>query len=497
MVSPDAGGVYREGLVGQPVYINPVITNANDIDRDIIALVFGSLEDLSQKISVSSNGTVWTVRLKENLSWHDGVKITSDDIIFTIKEIQNADTHSPLAPTWQGVSIERISELEFKLVTGVPYAFFEDNLKSLYVIPKHLFENIPSANWRLSNYNLEPVGSGPYKFLSYKKEKSGFISEYQLVKNEKYHKDIPYINNVTFSFFTNGEEAVSAFDLAKVDALSGLDSEETTRIKRSGKIVNINLPRYYAVFLNQGNSELLKNKNVRLALTYATPKKKIIDEIFKGYAALVNGPVPFEGSGSSSNLWEFNIELANKILDESSVPKGADGFRGEIKLVVPQIKFLTDTADILKSSWENIGIKTTLILLDPATVNNEVIKTRYYEALIFGNVFVKNPDLLSFWHSSERFYPGLNLSLYNNKTADKLLESIRRNFDKTSREKDISSLQSLIIQDIPAIFLYSPNYIYISSNKVSGLNTSLISSPAERFKSVEKWYVKTKRTLKI
>lgn len=491
----DYGGTYREGMVGQPIYINPVIAGANDVDKDIAALVYNTLTDLTSKITRSENGLVWTIRLKEELFWHNGQRITADDVVFTIEKIQDPEARSPLFVTWQGVVADRISELELTLTTGAPYAFFEDNLKSLYIIPKHLFADAPTANWRLSSYNLEPIGSGPYKFLSYKKEKNGFISEYRLVRNENYFKGRPFIEKITFSFFTNEVDAVQAFNVARIDAISGIDAKLIGKIKRPHQLLNMHLPRYYAVFFNQSANDMLKDKNVRIALNYAVDKKKIVDDIFNGYAAAANGPVPFSQIQTSDleTIGAFNPEQANKILDEAGMKRKEDGFRGEIKLVVPQLKFLTDTADLVKSAWEAIGIKTTLVILDPVTVNNEVIKTRNYEALIFGNIFTKNPDLFSFWHSSERFYPGLNLSLYNNKIADKFMETVRKSFDEKSRERGLTSLQSLIIQDAPALFLYSPNYIFIADNRVGGADNLLISAPSERFASIEKWFVKTKR----
>jgi len=116
--------------------------------------------------------------------------------------------------------------------------------------------------------------------------------------------------------------------------------------------------------------------------------------------------------------------------------------------------------------------------------------------ILFGNILGHSQDLFSFWHSSERFYPGLNLALYENKTADKLIETIRQNFNDEKRQAELNSLQSLIIMDLPAIFLYSPNYLYVSDKKLFGVEGDLIAFISDRFKGVEKWYVKTVRVFK-
>lgn len=493
---PEAGGTYREGMLTQPVYVNPVISNGNDADRDVIALTYSSVTDLADSITVSDNHQAWTIRLKDNIYFSDGVRLTADDILFTLHAIQNPDANSPLFATWQGVTAERVSELELTLHTGVPYAFFKENLGSLYVVPKHIFSEVPVANWRQSDYNLQPIGSGPYKVDSFKKEKNGFISEYYLIRNDRYFKERPLMDNITFVFFTDLNDALEAFNVARIDALSGVDPLLLSHVKRPHSIATLRLPRYYAVFLNQNSIPLLKNQALRRALNYATNKKEIVDGVFNGDASLIDGPTPFTHGSKASALTPYDPNQAEKLLDAAKLTRGSDGFRGEIKLVVPQLDFLIKTADILKSNWEAIGIKTTLLTLDLGTVNNQAIKNRDYDAILFGNIFATNPDMFSFWHSSERFYPGLNLSLYNSKPADKLMETVRKDFNDDARAQKLDELITLIRTDAPAVFLYSPNYLYLTNNKVRGFNDAIINTPSNRFGNISEWYIKTKRVFR-
>ncbi len=277
-------------------------------------------------------------------------------------------------------------------------------------------------------------------------------------------------------------------------------------------------PKYYAVFLNSTAQPALKDKNVRLALNYATDKKSLIKKIFEGRALPVYGPlvlgmkgfVNFGAEGYSEE--NFSLEKAGQILEAGGWRLNEDGVREkkskkesqrlEFDLAVPQISFLTETAELIKEDWSKIGVKLNLIVRSPSEINEEIIKTRNYKMLLFGNVFsnTDSPDLSSFWHSSERFYPGLNLSLYENKTADALIESIRRNLNEKSRQRDLTALQSLIINDLPVIFLYSPNYLYITKPFLGGFDSSTaeheISLPSDRFKDVENWYIKTAKVFK-
>ena len=117
--------------------------------------------------------------------------------------------------------------------------------------------------------------------------------------------------------------------------------------------------------------------------------------------------------------------------------------------------------------------------------------------ILFGNILRGNPDTFSFWRSSERFYPGLNLSVYNNKKVDDILESIRKELDAESRKKKLSQLQEIFYSDNPAIFLFSPNYIYAVPKNLGGFKMKILVLSSDRFKKVNEWYLKTARVLKL
>ncbi|MDP1689453.1 MAG: peptide ABC transporter substrate-binding protein [bacterium] len=493
-VIPSYGGTYREGMVEQPVFINPVLASS-DVDQDIINLVYSNLYDLSDNIKLAENKLTWNIRLKDNIYWHDGKKLTADDVIFTISTIHDRESRSPLSVTWNGVNAERMSELEIKLTTGAPYVFFEDNLRKLNILPKHIFGDVPLTNWRSSAFNLEPIGSGPFKYVSYKQEKNGFISSYTLERNEQYFGQKPYLDGIELSFFKTEEGAIAAFNMAKIDGLSNVNQTDLNKITRFNTIHELRMPNYYAIFLNQSTNPILKNDNVRSALNSSIPRDELISKIFNGHASVVTGPLPYVGVFSPDQEVSptYDIEKAIKLLDDSGVKAGEDGSRGKITLVVPNIPYLVATGEIVKQNWERLGFTIEVVVIEPALINSEVIRTRNYDALLFGNALARNPDIISFWHSRERFFPGLNLSLYNNKAADSILESIRQDFNEKDRMRDLASLQSLIIEDTPAIFLYSPNYIIVTGTKIQGINELIISNPSERFANIEFWYMKTKR----
>jgi len=504
-----SGGEYVEGVMGQPSFINPILSAPNSPDADMEELLFAKLVDMSDDIKTSADSSVWDVRLKENIFWDDKQPITSQDIDFTIKRIQNSDAQSPLSPMWQGVQIEVVSKLEIKLYLPQPYAFFGDTLKNLRVVPEHLFSGVAAANLKISDYNLEPTGDGPFKFNSFKKEKSGFISEYKFVRNDSYFGKKPYIESVVFKFYKTEDDLVRAFNAGEISGFGGISAESLKKVLIGDKVFDLSMPRYYALFFNAYAQKNLADANVRLALTYATNKTGMIENIFKGEAVPVDGPVILGMDGYSQGAAEeFSLDKAANTLDAAGWKPGSDGIREktvakqtqrlEFNLDVPNTSFLVETANALAADWLKIGVRLN-VSVRSADNMEEIIKTRNYQMIIFGNSFnsFDAPDMSSFWHSSQKFYPGMNLSLYENKNVDNDIEIIRQTTSISKRRQALADLQSRISNDMPAVFLFSPNYLYVGRPYLGGLeNGAVVDSASARFDNISDWYIKTARIFK-
>lgn len=504
---PVESKTYTEGIVGQPKFINPIISNT-DADRDLSRIVYSDLADLLDHYTVDPEGKTWNVFLKGDLLWSDDKPLTSDDVIFTIETIQDPEARSPLFTTWQGIIANRISELEIEFTLRDRYVFFLDNLSDLIVIPRHIFGSIPSSNLKLSNYNLEPVGSGPYKYVNYELRNDGFITQYNFAINPNYAGKKPFIQQLSIKFFQGAEELIDSFNSRKIDGFGNLNPKNIDKLKLSNKLTELKMPRYYAIFLNQNMNEALKEKTVRQALNTATDKNKIVNEVFGGKAQIADQPLtPIIEGYKDLDPENFSLEGAAEMLEkagwktdqETGIREkkfGKNTLKLEFQLVVPQIQFLTDTADLIKTDWEKIGVKLDLIKLNPSDISKDVIKNRNYQMLMFGNILKNNPDIFSFWHSSEKFYPGSNLSLFQNKKADESIEKIRKETDRDKRISEAGNLQEIIKSEEPAIFLFSPYYLYASIKDLGGLGENSLVTPSDRFKNINEWYLETSRVLK-
>lgn len=506
---PTYGGTYTEGVIGQPSFINPILAPQSDL----VTLLFANINDLAESVTHDDQFKTWTVRIKENAQWHDGTPITSDDIIFTIALIQNADTLSPLFSEWQGIMPTRVSEREVRFNSASSYAPFQSLLlNNLRPIPKKLFADIAPANIRLSQYNSEPIGSGPFKFISLEKRKDAFVTSYTLQSNPAFEKieKAPYIKAIVIKFFENEDELIRAYNKGLLDGFGGVDKKTTEKTTISTGIIKAPTTKQYVLFINPNAYAPLAQTAFRQALAYATNKKDIIETVYGDAALEAHGPIPPTLDTYNKAIEEndtYNPQQAQTVIEQMGWTKNADGWfekkdkSGTQELLItiktPDIFGLKEIADAIKVQWERIGIKTTVVLIDPQNIAEDVIKTRDYQLLLFGSTVATQPELFSFWHSSEKFAPGLNLSLYENSAVDTRLTALRKSPpDSTQRKQTLNEIQQLVSHDVPALFITSPLYIYAHRSSIDGIVMGTIAIPSDRFASSTYWYLKTKRIFK-
>ncbi len=510
--SPDYGGSFSEGIIGQPRHINPLLAQSNDADRDLSSLVYSSLlkhnedgklvPDLAKSYEISSDGLNYTVYLKEDVAWHDGHKLTADDVVFTIETAQNSDYASPLRVNWQGVTVQKVNDSTLIFKLNNKYAQFLNNF-TIGILPKHIWSNIQPANFALSEYNLKPVGSGPYVFEKLQKNDLGQMQSYQLSSNTNYYDGRPFIDTITIKFYDSEAAMIDAYNRNEIQNLGNISPQGLKKLKFKQRlnIKEIELPRYFGVFFNQSENPVLADKNVRLALNHATDKKAIIDKVIDGKGEEIYSPLIENVLNVSQDIpkFKFDLEQAKNILkaagwtqvDEKGILKKGNT-RLTVHITTSALPELTQIANLLKEQWAKAGIEVIVDSLSTPQLQ-QAIKDRDYEALLFGEILDLDPDPFSLWDSSQKQKLGLNLALYDNKTADSLLQDARQSLNPLDRAKKYDDFQKIVINDVPAVFLYNPLFLYPQTNDIKGANVETVSNPSDRFSNVEKWYVDTKR----
>ena len=495
--SPVSGGEYIEGVVGYPKTINPLYAVNRDIDSDLSRLVYSSLfkydasgalvNDLVSDVTINNN-TEYVIKLKDNVKWHNGDKLTADDVLFTIDAIKNSEYRSPLRASLSSVGAEKVDSQTIKLTLASPYAPFLEVL-TFGILPKSIWENISPGSAALSELNLKPIGSGPYKFKSLIKNKDGDLKEYNLVANNDYFSEAPYITNIKFNFFINYAEAIKSLNNNQIDGLGYLPFAERKELLTQDSLVLNELirPQIVSIFFNSNKDEALADKTVRISLAQALDKDQIIKDVFDGVYQRVDGPI-------LANNFAYNDQIKKYNYSPQEASVNIKNKLSSTTLTVIDSGNNVAVAEKIKSYWEKIGVVVTLKVV-PGEQAADIIKNRNFETLLYGESVGGDPDVYAFWHSSQIGAKGLNLAGYNNPEVDKLLVDARETTDKEARKIKYQKFQEYITEDIPVIFLYSPTYTYVQDKKVKGFSGTMVIEPGDRFAGVTSWYLKTSKKL--
>ncbi len=512
---PQNGGSYREAAVGQPRYINPIMASANDLDVDITRLVYSGLfrfnsdlklvNDLADKVEISDDQKQYTISIRQDVTWHDGQRLTADDVVFTVRSIQTPDYGSPLMAAFQGVEIEKVDDYKVRFKLKQPYASFLTSL-IVGIVPQHMWSAIEPQNAMLAEQILKPVGTGPFKFAEISTHrKTGDITAYRLIRNDNYYGAKPYLDHIIFTFYSTLDEAIAALQSGKVDGLGFLPLDYLDNVSKQRRLTinQLLIPQYFAVFFNTQKNEALNEAGVRSALALALDRQEIVDQALNSQGVPLHVPIPpaILGSGYEFSLPQANLTAAAQNLDESGWEVGESGIRYKngkklaIKITTTDWPEYVKTAEIIKEQWKKIGVEVTLENFSAGMIQQTVVQPRDYEALIFGEILPPDPDPYPFWHSTQTRSPGLNLALFKNQEVDKLLEEARKTSDLNRRQELYRDFQNKILELNPAIILYQPYYLFVTSG-VYGVDAKYADLPAGRFNNIEQWHVRTKRVWK-
>ncbi len=520
---PTNGGFLKEGIIGSPRFINPVLA-VSDVDHDLTQLVYSGLvkatpentivPDLAESYTISDDGLEYTFTLKDNAYFHDGTKVTADDIIFTINKIQDSAIKSPKRPTFYDVNVSKINEKQVQFTLKKSYAPFLENL-TVGILPKHLWDNLSADEFTLSQYNVEPIGSGPYKINKMQTLQKNMLlipTYYELEPFSKYALGKPFIDKLIINFYRDEKTLIDAYNKGDIEAMNSISPEKISSVKKqsNAEIKTTPLPRVFMMFFNQNQSEVLANKEVRQAFDMAVDRQKIVDDVLYGYGTPIYGPIPMGLiDGSNIQVQNYNIESAKSLLIKNGwtlstttgimEKKVSKKKTLELSVTISTLNSpdLEKAAKIIKEDLEKLGAKIDVKEFDFGSLEQNIIRPRKFEALLYGTVIGRDMDFFAFWHSSQRNDPGLNIAMYANSKVDKLLEDARKTLDTNLRIQKYLSFQDEIRKDVPAVFLYSPEFIYIVPNKIKGLDVGEITLPFERFSDINHWFIETNNLWKI
>jgi peptide/nickel transport system substrate-binding protein len=519
---PARGGTYIEGMVGQPRAINPWLCQFNDVDSDLCSLVFNGLMRLdgnglpqpdlaARPAQVSPDGLVYTVTLRSDVRWHDGQPFTADDVLFTINLIKdpNFPGSQDLSQLWQTVEISRMNAYNLSFTLQEPFAPFLDYM-TLEIAPAHILRNMPVSDLMTTDFNLHPIGTGPFK-VEEVGISGGQVDHVLLAANPLYFGSQPYLDRIEFKFFADDAAVFNAYRAGQVHGIARVPNAELARLRQYPHLNVFSAPvaDYSMIFLNLSNADVpfFQDKPVRQALSYALDRPQIISRAMDGNGVVVRGPI-------LPGTWAFDptlpaarpdMDKARALLDAAGwvvpsternfVPvsvRTKDGKPLAFTLLTSSDATHVAMAREVAYQWTTLGVSVTVKSVGMLRTN--YLEPRSYEAALIDLVAAGDPDPYPFWHETQAA-SGQNFGGFKDRDMSEILEQARRTNDFGARKQLYQRFQQMFMDDVPAILLTQPIYTFAVDERVHDVQVGPLEYPSDRFHTVADWYIVTRRVI--
>lgn len=499
------GGVYTEGVVGSIDNINPIFASS-PAERAASRLIFAGLltyddkgdlvGELASHWKTEDGGRIYTVTLKQNAKWEDGVPLTADDVVFTFAAIKNADTKSPLYSSWRNITVEKVDDLTVRFTLPSAYAAFLNSL-TVGILPEHVLKTIRPSELRTDAYSRSPVvGSGPFVFRDLRAADTR-QTHYLLraAANKLYIGGQPKLESFHLHAYKDREDLAKAFRAQEIASMSDATSDQLQTLGSPSGYVQINAPLYNGVFaFLKTDNPTLSDVRVRKALQYATNQTAILDRLNNRVQPLSGPLLPGQlGYRADAKQPENNIEAAQKLLDEAGWAKGENGKRTKdgqpvrLRLITISSGDYPAVVEELIKQWQKLGIEFEAPLIKAEEIQQNNILPRAYDILVYEIALGRDPDVYAYWHSSQASERGLNLSNYKSAKVDDALDSARVRLESQLREVKYRLFVQQWLADVPAIALYRPTLTYIQNKNVVTFDTHPLVSPTDRYFNIRSW----------
>ncbi|MDV8114745.1 peptide-binding protein [Bacillus sp. BAU-SS-2023] len=483
-------------LTSSPTGIFNPLLNDTTYDDAVIDLTYNSLlsfdknlnpkPELAKSYEISDDNLSITFKLNDNIKWNDGKTLTVDDVAFTftsladkgytgskygyVEKLKGAkDYHEGSVDKIEGIEV--IDKNTIKFTFAEPYSPGLTNLGSIGIIPKHIWGEVPIAQWKDKKDLLtKPVGTGPYEVVSFTEGQ-----DVQLKRNDNYFdgdvKTEKFILKVTNEDTATGELLNGTVDVIDASNLKNKDIKELESEGMDVTSYDSNLVQYMGFNLRD---KKFQDKNLRQAFMYALDRNAMVDKLLEGNGQVVDTPMlPSSWSypdKSTLNNYKYNKDKAKELLkqagyedrDNNGIVEDKDGKELVVKLTYPTgNKLREQTAPIIQANLKDIGVKMELENMEFTALMDKVVANHDFELYLMGNNLSLDPDPKPYWHSTsasdEKGNSAWNISSFKNEKADQLIEQGISVSDQKQRKEIYSQFGKLLNDEVPWAYLYSQN----------------------------------------
>lgn len=461
--------------------------------------------ELVESYQVRDEGRTVELKLKGNVSWHDGERFTAEDVEFTINTIKYANfdsTYNKMFSNAMGSfsprDIRRIMDTSILDENNIVIHFdraFSNNLEILTfpIIPSHKFVTEKGRNAgfikALETNDYTPLGTGPYKFENYEKMK-----QIKLTVNEDYRKGRPYIDEIIGRVLDSEEDILTAFTTGQINMATtiGVDWEKYTQNNgiRTLEFVSNN----YEFLGFNFDKEIFTGEvgqAIRKAMVYGINRQSIIERLYLGHGTQIDVPIHPDSwlLSESGHSYGYNLDLAKseisklnwKDVNEDGILEDEEGNSLSFDLLTNTYNPLRrKTAEMIKEDLGKIGININIIPEAKKEEDirvedieaqweevNEILSRGEYDIAFLGWQLSIIPDLSFLFHSSQ-IPNSTNFIKYQNENMDELLEQTFLNGNREQKTRSYENLQKLLVDELPYISLLFKNKALLIDGKIMG-----------------------------
>ncbi len=486
--SATPGGSLILGSIGEPSNLNPYIS-MDSASHQVANLIFVSPlrynKDLelepwaAESATLSEEGKVLTIRLKQGIHWEDGTELTADDLVYTVTTVADPATGSPYAEDF--MRITGIEAVDRYTVRCTYESYYARALASFCqpVLPRHVLEG---QDWRRGTFARKPMGAGPFKLGAWE---SG--SRVTLEANPGYFEGRPFLDAVIYRIIPDSATMFMELRARRLDMTSLSPEQYLLQTKGADWDKNFRKYRYLAsayTYLGFNmRHPFFQDKKVRMAISCAINRDELVQGALLGQGVAAFGPYKPGTSVFHPHLKPVpqNRELSRKLLAEAGFTDSDDDGIVDRNGLPLAFTVLTDqgnaerilAATIIQSQLAAVGIKVHVRTVEWAAFINEFVNKGAFDAVILGWTITPEPDLYQVWHSSQAVDGGLNFTRFINRDLDALLEEGRHTQDETRRRAIYWGVQEILAEEQPYCFLYVPFALPIVSARVQGIQPAL------------------------
>ena len=515
VLRPGHGGTYVEGIAGQPQVLNPLLSGYNPPDQDLCALIFsgmtrlgehGKVEpDLASSWEIGADGLSYVFHLRPNAYWHDGTPVTADDVILTLRLIQDPQFSGPSelgADVWRMVEIDKIDALTLQFTLSEPFAPFLD-YTTVGILPAHKIAGIGAANLSSASFNLAPVGSGPFQVEEIEAE-GGIVTSVVLRHFPRYFRARPYLDRIQFLFYSDYGAALDAYAGGDVEGVGRIETRDLERAAELGDLNLFSAPiaEYGIVFLNLDNPDLpfFQEKEVRQALMLGLDRQRLIDDALGGQALITDSPIiPGTWAYQADRRdYAHDLDGAEILLDEAGWVKATamdtrhrsgDIFR--FTLLTSRDPAREAAAQMLADQWAELGIEVAVASVSAGELR-AALEERDFEAALVHLKLPGDPDPYPFWHETQ-VDQGQNYAGFVHRRISEVVERARVTPNENRRLVLYDEFQELFAEELPSLPLYVPVYTYGVDQRINDVQIGRLMQPSDRFRTMLNWWLVHRR----